>query len=53
TGRILLPLAEEGYEIVGIDSSSGMLKRLREKLHKLPESVQERINIIQTVLIYP
>ncbi len=50
TGRILLPLAEEGYEIVGIDSSVGMLKRLREKLHKLPESVQERINIIQSGL---
>ena len=32
TGRILLPLAEESYEIVGIDSSVGMLRRLREKL---------------------
>jgi len=51
TGRILLPLAEDGYEIVGIDSSAGMLGRLREKLHKLPESVQERINIIQSNLI--
>ncbi len=36
TGRIMLPLAEEGYEIVGIDSSAGMLRRLREKLHELP-----------------
>ena len=36
TGRILLPLAEEGYEIVGIDSSVGMLRRLREKLHEFP-----------------
>lgn len=50
TGRILLPLAEEGHEIVGIDSSAGMLKKLREKLHELPESVQERINIIQSDL---
>lgn len=50
TARILLPLAEEGYGIVGIDSSPGMLKRLREKLHKLTESVQERINIIQSDL---
>ncbi len=50
TGRILLPLAEEGYEIVGIDSSAGMLKRLREKLHKLPQSVQERVDIIQSDL---
>ncbi len=47
TGRILLPLAEEGYEIVGVDSSAGMLKRLREKLHRLPQSIQDRINIIQ------
>ena len=50
TGRILLPLAEEGYEMVGIDSSVGMLKRLREKLHKLPQSIQDRVNIIQSDL---
>jgi len=50
TGRILLPLAEEGYEMVGIDSSAGMLKRLREKLHKLPQSIQDRVNIIQSDL---
>ena len=50
TGRILLPLAEEGYEMVGIDSSAGMLKRLREKLHKLPQSIQDRANIIQSDL---
>lgn len=47
TGRILLPLAEDGYEVAGIDSSAGMLKRLREKLHKLSESSQERVDIIE------
>lgn len=50
TGRILLPLAAEGYEVVGIDSSAGMLKRLREKLRRLPGSTQERIDIIKSDL---
>jgi SAM-dependent methyltransferase len=31
TGRIALPLAERGVEVVGIDSSDAMLARLREK----------------------
>ena len=31
TGRIALPLAERGYEVHGIDGSSAMLARLKEK----------------------
>jgi SAM-dependent methyltransferase len=31
TGRIAVPLAERGVEVVGIDNSEPMLKRLREK----------------------
>jgi SAM-dependent methyltransferase len=31
TGRIALPLAERGVEVVGIDNSEAMLERLREK----------------------
>jgi SAM-dependent methyltransferase len=31
TGRIALPLAERGIQVVGIDSSEAMLERLREK----------------------
>ena len=32
TGRILIPLVEKGYDIVGIDSSEEMLKRLKQKI---------------------
>lgn len=32
TGRLLLPLAEAGYKITGLDISSGMLNILKEKL---------------------
>jgi SAM-dependent methyltransferase len=31
TGRLAIPLAERGLEVVGIDSSSAMLERLRAK----------------------
>src|SRR5262245_60823052 len=31
TGRIAVPLAERGVEVVGIDNSEAMLARLREK----------------------
>jgi predicted TPR repeat methyltransferase len=31
TGRIGLPLAERGLEVVGIDTSQAMVQKLREK----------------------
>ena len=51
TGRILLPLAQEGYEIVGIDNSANMLRRFREKLCRLPQSAQKRVNITKSNLL--
>ncbi|MGY5854534.1 MAG: class I SAM-dependent methyltransferase, partial [Candidatus Thorarchaeota archaeon] len=35
TGRISLMLAEEGYDVVGIELSSDMLEIAKEKLQKL------------------
>ena len=35
TGRVLLPTAEEGREITGLDISATMLARCREKVAKL------------------
>ena len=46
TGRILIPLARDGYELVGIDQSSGMLGRARMKIGQLPDEVQRRITLI-------
>lgn len=47
TGRVLIPLAEKGYEVTGVDRSSAMLDRCAEKIELLDEKIQERIDIIQ------
>jgi len=47
TGRILIPLVEAGYEVVGMDIAAGMLQHLRAKLAVLDPSVQERARLIQ------
>ena len=47
TGRILIPTALAGREITGLDISSYMLEKCREKLDKQPEKVQERVRLVQ------
>lgn len=47
TGRILIPTAEAGVEIVGLDSSSEMLRVCRRRLDTLPESVQKRVLLVE------
>jgi SAM-dependent methyltransferase len=46
TGRILIPLAEDGHEMVGLDQAQGMLGRARAKIALLPPSVQSKITLI-------
>lgn len=46
TGRILIPLAIEGHDLVGIDQARGMLMRAQGKIGQLPAEVQERIMLI-------
>jgi SAM-dependent methyltransferase len=36
SGRLMLPLAEAGHDVVGVDSSSAMLERARERLEGVP-----------------
>jgi len=43
TGRVLLPLVQHGYEVVGLDASPHMLDRARIRLSGLPE---ERFKLI-------
>jgi SAM-dependent methyltransferase len=43
TGRILIPLALDGHEIVGLDQARGMLDRARTKVADLPLDAQFRI----------
>jgi len=50
-GRILIPLAEAGYEIMGLDLSDQLLRSLDERLRQLPPEVQARISFRQADVI--
>src|SRR4029453_765753 len=46
TGRGRLPTARAGIEITGLDLSSAMLARCRNKLADEPEDVQARVQLV-------
>src|SRR5512136_1378123 len=46
TGRVLLPCAEVGALITGLDLSSAMLTRCKEKLAAYPAEVAERVRLV-------
>ncbi|HEY98028.1 MAG TPA: class I SAM-dependent methyltransferase [Dehalococcoidia bacterium] len=46
-GWILVPLAQDGHEIVGIDKSAPMLESARDKIRKLPQNVRNNIILHQ------
>lgn len=46
TGRVLIPTAAAGYEVVGLDLSENMLTRCREKLARQPREVRERVRLV-------
>lgn len=47
-GRILIPLAQDGHGIVGIDKSTPMLDSARDKIRRLPEDIRNNITLIQS-----
>jgi SAM-dependent methyltransferase len=47
TGRILIPTAQAGIEIVGLDASDRMLSTCREKLHREPAEVRSRVDLVR------
>jgi ubiquinone/menaquinone biosynthesis C-methylase UbiE len=47
SGRILVPTANIGIEIVGLDLSSSMLSLCREKLSRESEEVRGRVQLVQ------
>ena len=47
TGRILIPTARAGIEIVGLDLSPHMLDVCREQLLKEPQEVQSRAQLVE------
>ena len=48
TGRVLIPAAQAGCAVTGVDSSKHMLGRCRAKVDALPSEVGERITLLQT-----
>lgn len=47
TGRVLIPLAEAGYTVMGVDRSPAMLDVCAMKIELLDEEIQKRIQIVQ------
>jgi SAM-dependent methyltransferase len=47
TGRVLIPTARAGIEIVGLDLSQHMLAVCRERLEHEPETVRSRARLVQ------
>src|SRR5690606_17966234 len=43
SGRVTIPLARAGYEVVAVDASKPMLARLRERVARLPTRIANRI----------
>lgn len=48
TGRILLPTAQAGIRITGLDGSPRMLERLKTRLLAEPAEVQERVTVVES-----
>ena len=46
TGRVLIPTARAGIEIVGLDLSASMLEQCREQLAREAHEVQDRVQLV-------
>lgn len=47
TGRITIPLAQDGHSVFALDLDQRMLASLNRKISKLPTNAKERITIIE------
>jgi SAM-dependent methyltransferase len=47
TGRILIPTAQAGVNVVGLDRSPAMLAIAREKIRQCDDQVQRRIELVE------
>src|ERR1700682_3844608 len=52
TGRIVIPMAEAGLEVVGLDASHDMLGVARNKHVALPSHVQGRVQLVDGDMRY-
>lgn len=51
TGRILIPLAQAGHSIVGLDNAAGMLLHARQKIQRLDHDTQEKTSLFQADVV--
>jgi len=47
SGRLLIPLARAGHQVVGLDNSAAMLALARARLAAEPTAVQKRITLVE------
>lgn len=47
TGRVLVPTARAGVQIVGLDSSTAMLEVCRQRLAEEPQAIQNLVQLVQ------
>lgn len=47
SGRVTVPLARAGFEVVAVDSSRAMLDKLRARVASLPKAVARRITVVE------
>lgn len=47
SGRVTIPLARAGHEVVALDTSPAMLGKLRARVAALPSAVARRISIVE------
>lgn len=48
TGRIMIPIAESGVSIVGLDRAPAMLDIAREKVAGLPADTRQRVRLVES-----
>ena len=46
SGRITIPLAEEGQTVWGVDNSSQMLDRCAQHINQIPQNIVRNINLV-------
>lgn len=51
SGRLTVPLAQRGFEVVGIDLSEPMLARLNRRLAELPAQVAGRVRVVHADML--
>jgi SAM-dependent methyltransferase len=46
SGRVTIPLARDGHEVVAVDQSRAMLARLRSRTESLPGAARSRVTVV-------